>query len=54
MANRVSATGFGESKPVTTVSDCANVKGAKLVACLQPDRRVDVDVPATKSVEAVK
>ena len=42
---KIVAVGKGESQPVTSSTDC---KGSKrtpaLVACLQPDRRVDVEV----------
>ncbi len=43
-AERVSATGMGETQPVTQTSDCKGGKTPKLVACLQPDRRVDVEM----------
>jgi OOP family OmpA-OmpF porin len=42
---RISAVGKGESVPVTKADDCRGTKpDAKLIACLQPDRRVDVEV----------
>ena len=47
-ANRVYAEGKGKSQPVTKPSDCNSKKGEALVGCLQPDRRVDVEVTATK------
>lgn len=47
-AGKVAARGLGESGPVTRDADC---KGAKqtpaLIACLQADRRVEVEVSAT-------
>ncbi|MBC7700112.1 OmpA family protein [Aquabacterium sp.] len=44
-ANKISATGKGESTPVTRPDDCKGSKAhAKLIACLQADRRVDVEV----------
>lgn len=47
-AARVSAVGKGESEPVTKAEDCRGAKpNPKLIACLQPDRRVDVDVSGT-------
>ncbi len=47
-AGRVSAVGKGESQPVTKTEDCRGEKAnPKLIACLQPDRRVDVDVSGT-------
>ena len=53
-AARVSASGVGETQPVTQASDCARVKLPKLVACLQPDRRVDVEMTGTKTATAGK
>ncbi|MEY4344380.1 MAG: hypothetical protein RL032_212 [Pseudomonadota bacterium] len=47
--DRISASGKGETEPVTQPADCARVKMPKLVACLQPDRRVDVEMTGTKS-----
>ena len=48
-ANKISATGKGETMPVTKPGDCrGNKQTPSLVACLQPDRRVDVEVTATK------
>ena len=47
-ATRISAVGMGESQPVTKAEDCRGSKpNAKLIACLQPDRRVDVEVSGT-------
>lgn len=43
-ANRVTTAGKGESQPVTKSGDCQGVKSAAVIACLQPDRRVDVEV----------
>lgn len=43
-ANRVATEGKGESQPVTKSGDCQGAKSAKVVTCLQPDRRVDVEV----------
>jgi OOP family OmpA-OmpF porin len=48
-AAKISTTGVGESAPVTTVDTCsASLAGAALRACLQPDRRVEVDVTGTR------
>jgi OOP family OmpA-OmpF porin len=43
-ANRVATEGKGESQPVTKSGDCQGAKSTAVVACLQPDRRVDVEV----------
>lgn len=48
-ANKISSVGKGETMPVTKPGDCRGNKRTKaLIACLQPDRRVDVLVTATK------
>lgn len=49
-AESVDAEGKGETESVTAPGDCQGAKGAKLVACLQPDRRVDVAMNATKTI----
>ena len=46
--NRIYAEGKGKTQPLTKPSDCKGKKGKALIACLQPDRRVDVEVSATK------
>ncbi|MDO9131842.1 OmpA family protein [Hydrogenophaga sp.] len=47
-SSKISAVGKGESMPVTKPEDCkGNTRTAALVACLQPDRRVDVEVTGT-------
>jgi OOP family OmpA-OmpF porin len=48
--NRISVEGKGESEPVTG-AECKGLKGNKLIQCLQPDRRVDVEVTGTKPAE---
>lgn len=46
---KISAVGKGETQPVTKAGDCkGNSRTAALVACLQPDRRVDVEVTGTR------
>ena len=46
---KINATGRGESAPVTQPGDCVgNTHTAKLIACLQPDRRVVVEVSGTR------
>ena len=48
-ANKVTANGKGETSPVTAAADCPGSKPtAKLIACLQPDRRVDIEVTGTR------
>ena len=44
-ARKITAKGRGETNPVTKPGDCkGNKPTPKLIACLQPDRRVDVEV----------
>lgn len=48
-ASKVSATGQGEASPLTSAADCkGNRPSVKLIACLQPDRRVDMNVTGTR------
>lgn len=46
--NRVYADGKGKTQPVTKPGDCKTTNRKALIACLQPDRRVDVEVSGTK------
>jgi OOP family OmpA-OmpF porin len=47
-ANRVYTEGKGEKQPVTQPGQCAGPKSPKVIACLQPDRRVDIELIGTK------
>ncbi len=47
---RIYTEGKGETQPATKAEDCAGPKSAKVIACLQPDRRVDIEVIGTKIV----
>jgi OOP family OmpA-OmpF porin len=49
-ANRINADGKGETQPVTQAADCKGAKSVKVIACLQPDRRVHVEVTGTKGM----
>jgi len=42
--NRIHTEGKGEMQPVTKADECLGAKSTKVVACLQIDRRVDVEV----------
>jgi hypothetical protein len=47
-ANRVYTEGKGSKQPVTKPDQCKGAKSAKVIACLQPDRRVDIELIGTK------
>jgi OmpA-OmpF porin, OOP family len=47
--SKVRSEGRGKSDPVTG-DQCKGVKGAKLISCLQPDRRVDIEVRGERQV----
>ena len=45
----INASGKGETNPVTKAGDCSGTKPTKaLIACLQPDRRVDVEMTGVR------
>lgn len=46
---KVRSEGRGESEPVTG-DQCKRMSGSKLISCLQPDRRVDIEVRGEKEV----
>jgi len=43
-SGRIDAEGTGKAEPTTKPGDCLGAKSAKVIACLQPDRRVDVEL----------
>lgn len=46
---RISAVGKSETQPVTAAGDCSdNLARSALINCLQPDRRVEVEVTGTR------
>jgi OOP family OmpA-OmpF porin len=47
---RIDAEGKGKSQPVTAAGDCPGAKSARVIACLQPDRRVDVEMKGVSTV----
>jgi OOP family OmpA-OmpF porin len=49
-ASRIGAEGKGELQPVTKADECRGAKSVKVVACLQPDRRVDIEMTGTRTV----
>jgi OOP family OmpA-OmpF porin len=49
--NKIDAKGMGETQPVTKPEDCKGKQSAKVIACLQPDRRVDVELQGTQAAK---
>jgi OOP family OmpA-OmpF porin len=49
--NVITAQGKGESAPVTG-DQCKKMAGKKLIECLQPDRRVEIEVLGSREVAA--
>jgi len=47
-ANRIYTEGKGSKQPVTKPDQCKGPKSAKVIECLQPDRRVDIEIIGTK------
>ncbi len=43
-SNRLHTEGRGKTQPITKADECKGPKSAKVIACLQPDRRVDIEV----------
>jgi OOP family OmpA-OmpF porin len=48
-AEKIAASGLGEKDPV---AKCSNLRGARLIACLQPDRYAEFTVSGTVQVSA--
>ena len=47
-ANRVYTEGKGKKNPVTKPDQCLGKTSPKVIACLQPNRRVDIELIGTK------
>lgn len=47
-ADRIYTEGKGSTQPVTKPDECKGPKSKKVIACLQPDRRVVIEVIGTK------
>jgi OOP family OmpA-OmpF porin len=41
---RIVTEGMGSAKPLVTAQDCSTLPRVKMIACYQPDRRVEVEV----------
>jgi len=50
-ANRIEAVGMGEKEPVKSVKECKGNHGKKLIECLQPNRRVVVEIKMQKPTQ---
>jgi OOP family OmpA-OmpF porin len=50
-SNQVHTSGKGEMQPMTKAGQCPSGKNVKLIACLQPDRRVEVEVSGSRLVK---
>ena len=48
-ASRIEAAGVGSAMPMVIETDCAKLAKPKMVACYQPDRRVDIEVHGASS-----
>ena len=46
--SNIRAVGRGKAEPLTDPGDCKGPVSPEVVACLQPDRRVDIEVSGTK------
>jgi OmpA-OmpF porin, OOP family len=47
----VHAEGVGETQPVTKAGECPKGNSKNVIACLQPDRRVDIEVTGTRTAQ---
>jgi OOP family OmpA-OmpF porin len=47
----VQTEGVGETQPVTKAGECAGGKSKKVIECLQPDRRVEIEVSGTRTTQ---
>ena len=48
-ANKVTTVGKGNSDPMTQADECKGIQTSKdVIACLEPDRRVNIDVSGSK------
>jgi OOP family OmpA-OmpF porin len=48
-ANRIFTDGKGKTQPVTKPGECKGPATKKVIACLQPDRRVEIEVIGTQA-----
>jgi OOP family OmpA-OmpF porin len=48
-SSKISTKGVGASEPMTKPGECKGKRSRELIACLAPDRRVEVEVTATRT-----
>ena len=48
---QVQTEGVGETQPVTEAGECARDKSKSVIECLQPDRRVEIEVSGTRTTQ---
>ena len=48
-ANRIYTEGKGKKQPKTNPGQCKGPKSKKVIACLQPDRRVEVEIVGSRT-----
>ena len=53
-ADRIKNEGRGETEEYASYQSCGGLRKAKLIACLQPDRRVEVTVTAREAAIALE
>jgi len=46
-ASKIIADGKGKANPITKPGECGEKRSPATIACLQPDRRVELEVAAT-------
>jgi OOP family OmpA-OmpF porin len=47
-SGKIEAEGRGKADPVTKPGECGEKRSPKTIACLQPDRRVEIEVSGEK------
>ncbi len=47
-SSRIQTEGKGETQPVTLAGTCSGAKSARVIACLQPDRNVQIEVEGAR------
>jgi len=47
-SSQVRTSGMGETQPMTKAGQCSGTTNSKLIACLQPDRRVEIEVTGSR------